>query len=147
MDFSLSEEQQLFRDAVARFVQNEYSFEARKKIVASPKGWSDEVWAKLAEMGLLGVPFAEAEGGLGGPAVDLMVVMQELGRGLVVEPYLSTVVLGGGLVNIAGSAAQKQDILPRVAAGKWLLAAAYGEPQSRYDLRRRYHRGARRGLC
>ena len=66
--------------------------------------------------------------------VDVMVVMQELGRGLVVEPYLSTVVLGGGLVNLAGSGAQKQDILPRVAEGKWLLAAAYGEPQSRYDL-------------
>jgi alkylation response protein AidB-like acyl-CoA dehydrogenase len=103
MDFSLSEEQQLFRDAVAKFVQNEYSFEARKKIVASPQGWSSDVWAKLAEMGLLGVTFAEADGGLGGTAVDLMVVMQELGRGIVVEPYLATVVLGGGAVAAARS--------------------------------------------
>jgi alkylation response protein AidB-like acyl-CoA dehydrogenase len=85
-------------------------------------------------MGLLGVPFPEAYGGFGGTAVDVMVVMQELGRGLVVEPYLATVVLGGGLVDLAGAAAQKQDILPRVARGKWLLALAHGEPQSRYDL-------------
>jgi alkylation response protein AidB-like acyl-CoA dehydrogenase len=134
MDFRLSEEQQLLRDSIARFVANEYGFEARKAIVASERGWSPAVWAQLAEMGLLGVPFAEAHGGVGGSMVDVMVVMQELGRGLVVEPYLSTVVLGGGLVNLAGSGAQKQDILPRVAEGKWLLAAAFGEPQSRYDL-------------
>ena len=85
-------------------------------------------------MGLLGVPFAEAHGGFGGSMVDVMVVMQELGRGMVVEPYLSTVVIGGGLVELAGSAAQKQDILPRVAAGKGCSPRAYGEPQSRYDL-------------
>ena len=81
MDFSLTEEQQLLRDAIARFVANEYSFEERKGIVASPKGWSDKVWGKFAEMGLLGVPFQEAHGGFGGSGVDLMVVMQELGRG------------------------------------------------------------------
>ncbi|MGE5791471.1 MAG: acyl-CoA dehydrogenase family protein, partial [Bacteroidota bacterium] len=134
MDFRLSEEQQLLRDSIARFVANEYGFEARKAIVASERGWSPAVWSQFADMGLLGVPFAEADGGFGGSMVDVMVVMQEFGRGMVVEPYLSTVVLGGGLVNLAGSAAQKQDILPRVAAGKWLLAAAYGEPQARYDL-------------
>jgi alkylation response protein AidB-like acyl-CoA dehydrogenase len=134
MDFSLSEEQQLFRDAVAKFVQNEYSFEARKKIVASPQGWSAEVWAQLAAMGLLGVPFAEADGGLGGSGVDLMVVMQELGRGIVVEPYLATVVLGGGAVAMAGNAAQREALLPGVIAGEHQLALAYGEPQSRYDL-------------
>jgi pimeloyl-CoA dehydrogenase small subunit len=134
MDFTLTEEQQLLRDSIARFVQNEYSFEARKKVVASPKGWSDEVWAQLADMGLLGVPFAEADGGFGGSAVDLMVVMQELGRGLVVEPYLSSVVLGGGAVAMAGSEAQRQAILPGVVEGKRLLALAYGEPQSRHDL-------------
>jgi alkylation response protein AidB-like acyl-CoA dehydrogenase len=134
MDFRLSEEQQLLRDSIARFVANEYGFEARKAIVASERGWSPAVWSQFADMGLLGVPFAEADGGFGGSMVDVMVVMHEFGRGMVVEPYLSTVVLGGGLVNLAGSAAQKQDILPRVAAGKWLLAAAYGEPQARYDL-------------
>ena len=134
MDFTLSEEQLLLRDSIARFVANEYGFEERQKIIASDKGWSEAVWAQVAEMGLLGVPFADAHGGFGGSMVDVMVVMQELGRGLVVEPYLATVVLGGGLVNLAGSAAQKEDILSRVATGKWQVAAAYGEPQSRYDL-------------
>ena len=134
MDFSLTEEQRLLRDAIARFVANEYPFEARGRGIASPKGWSERMWAQLAEMGLLGVPFPEAHGGFGGTAVDVMVVMQELGRGMIVEPYLATVVLGGGLVDLAGAASQKQDILPRVAAGKWLLALAHGEPQSRYDL-------------
>jgi alkylation response protein AidB-like acyl-CoA dehydrogenase len=134
MDFTLSEEQQLFRDAVAKFVQNEYAFEARKRIIASAQGWSAEVWAKLAEMGVLGVPFAEADGGLGGSGVDLMVVMQELGRGIVVEPYLATVVLGGGAVAAAGSPAQRQALLPSVIAGERQLALAYGEPESRHDL-------------
>lgn len=134
MDFTLSEEQQLFRDAVARFVQNEYAFEARRKIVASAQGWSGEVWAKLAAMGVLGVPFVEADGGLGGSGVDLMVVMQELGRGIVVEPYLATVVLGGGAVAAAGSAAQRAALLPGVVAGERQLALAYGEPASRHDL-------------
>jgi len=134
MDFSLTEEQQLLRDAIARFVANEYSFEQRKGILASPKGWSDKVWSKFAEMGLLGVPFAETNGGFGGGGVDLMVVAQELGRGMVVEPYLSTVVLAGGLVELAGTTAQKRDIVPGIIKGKWLLALAHGEPQSRYDL-------------
>jgi alkylation response protein AidB-like acyl-CoA dehydrogenase len=134
MDFSLTEEQQLLRDTIARFVASEYRFAERSRIVASPKGWSEKIWAQLAELGLLGVPFPEAHGGFGGSSVDVMVVMQELGRGMVVEPYLATVVLGGGLVNLAGTASQKQDILPRAAAGKWLLALAHGEPQARYDL-------------
>jgi pimeloyl-CoA dehydrogenase small subunit len=134
MDFTLSEEQQLFRDAVAKFVQNEYAFDARKKIVASAQGWSAEVWAKLAEMGVLGVPFAEADGGLGGSSVDLMVVMHELGRGIVVEPYVATVVLGGGAITAAGSTAQRQTLLPGVVAGERQLALAYGEPGSRHDL-------------
>jgi pimeloyl-CoA dehydrogenase small subunit len=134
VDFSLTEEQQLLRDSLARYVTNEYAFAARKRIVASPRGWSEAVWAQFAEMGLLGMPLAEAHGGFGGNSVDVMVVMQELGRGIVVEPYLAAVVLGGGLVEIAGSAAQKQAILPRVAAGERLLALAYGEPQSRCDL-------------
>lgn len=135
MDFALTGEQQLLRDSVARFVQNEYSFEARKAIVASEPGWSRAVWAKLAEMGLLGVPFAEADGGFGGSAVDVMVVMQELGRGLVVEPYLSTVVLGGGLIAAAGTAAQRGATLPGIVAGERQVALAYLEPQSRHDCR------------
>jgi pimeloyl-CoA dehydrogenase small subunit len=134
MDFSLTGEQQLLRDSIARLVQNEYSFEARKAIVASPEGWSAKVWGRLAEMGLLGVPFAETDGGFGGSAVDVMVVMQELGRGIVVEPYLSTVVLGGGLIAAAGTESQRQAILPGIAAGERRVALAAGEPQSRFDL-------------
>jgi pimeloyl-CoA dehydrogenase small subunit len=134
MDFSLTEEQQLLRDSIARFVQNEYSFEARKAIAASPAGWSAKVWGQFAEMGLLGVTFAERHGGFGGSAVDVMVVMQELGRGIVVEPYLSTVVLGGGLVALAGTESQRQAILPGIAQGERRVALAFGEPQSRFDL-------------
>ncbi|MFO1361181.1 MAG: acyl-CoA dehydrogenase [Burkholderiales bacterium] len=134
MDFTLSEEQQLFRDALAKFVQNEYAFEARRKIVASAQGWSGEVWARLAAMGALAVPFAEADGGLGGSGVDLMVVMQELGRGIAVEPYLATVVLGGGAVAAAGSPAQRQALLPGLIAGERQLALAYAEPGARHDL-------------
>lgn len=134
MDFTLSEEQQLFRDALAKFVQNEYAFEARRKIVASAQGWSGEVWARLAAMGALAVPFAEADGGLGGSGVDLMVVMQELGRGIAVEPYLATVVLGGGAVAAAGSPAQREALLPGVIAGERQLALAYVEPGARHDL-------------
>jgi alkylation response protein AidB-like acyl-CoA dehydrogenase len=134
MDFSLTEEQQLLRDSIARFVQNEYSFEARKAIVASPTGWSAKVWGQFAEMGLLGVAFAESHGGFGGSAVDVMVVMQELGRGIVVEPYLSTVVLGGGLVALAGTESQRQAVLPGIARGERRVALAFGEPHSRFDL-------------
>jgi alkylation response protein AidB-like acyl-CoA dehydrogenase len=134
MDFSLAEEQQLLRDSIARFVQNEYPFAARQSIVGSDAGWSAKVWGQLAEMGLLGVPFADGDGGFGGTSVDLMVVMQELGRGIVVEPYLATVVLGGGAVALAGTESQRQAILPAVAKGERRLALAHGEPQSRFDL-------------
>jgi alkylation response protein AidB-like acyl-CoA dehydrogenase len=133
MDFSLTEEQQLLRDSIARFVANEYTFEARRKIIDSASGWSDSAWTTFAAMGLLGAPFDERYGGFGGTPVDVMVIMQELGRGMVVEPYLATVVLGGGLIAEAGTAAQKDAILPHIATGKRLLALAYGEPQSRYD--------------
>jgi alkylation response protein AidB-like acyl-CoA dehydrogenase len=135
MDFALTGEQQLLRDSVARFVQNEYSFGVRKAIVASEAGWSRAVWAKFAEMGLLGVPFAEEHGGFGGSAIDVMAVMQELGRGLVVEPYLSTVVLGGGLIAAAGTAAQRSAWLPAIVAGERQVALAYLEPHSRHDCR------------
>ena len=134
MDFNFSEEQQLLRDSINKFIARDYGFEARKAIVASEQGFSDKVWAQLAEMGLLGVAFDEAHGGFGGTPVDSLLVMSELGRGIVVEPYFSTVVLGGSLVDLAGSEAQKQAILPEVVEGKLLLAAALGEPDSRYDL-------------
>lgn len=134
MDFSLSEEQRLLKETVDRLVRDRYGFEARQKAAASEEGFSRETWATFAELGLLAVPFPEAVGGLGGGGVDLMVVAEAFGRGLVVEPYLATVVLGGALVELAGSEAQKADVLGRVVAGETLLAFAHGEPQGRYDL-------------
>jgi len=134
MDFIFSEEQQQLRDSIQKFISKEYGFEARRAIMASKTGYSEKVWAQFADMGLLGVAYAEANGGFGGSAVDTMLVMTELGRGIVVEPYFSTVVLGGGLIDIAGSAAQKQALLSEVAQGTLLLAAALGEPDSRFEL-------------
>ena len=134
MDFIFSEEQQLLRDTVQKYIGKDYGFEARKAIMSSKSGFSEKVWAQFADMGLLGVAFAETHGGFGGSAVDTMLVMIELGRGIVIEPYFSTVVLGGGLVDLAGSEAQKQAVLPEVVQGKLMLATALGEPNSRYEL-------------
>ncbi len=134
MDFIFTEEQQQLRDSLQKYIAKEYGFEARRAIIASKRGFSDQAWAQFADMGLLGVAFDEAHGGYGGSAVDTMLVMTELGRGIVIEPYFSTVVLGGGLVDLAGSEAQKQAVLPEVVQGKLLLAAALGEPTSRYEL-------------
>lgn len=134
MDFSFTEEQILLRNSVQRFVQDRYSFEARKAILASPSGWSRDNWKAFAELGLLAAPFAEEHGGFGGGAIEVMIIMEEFGKGLVVEPYLQTVVLCGGLIDLAGSAAQKAALLPKIAAGELILAMAYAEPQGRFNL-------------
>jgi pimeloyl-CoA dehydrogenase small subunit len=134
MDFDFTEEQRLLDETVRRLVKDEYDIPKRKAYMAAPEGFSRALWARYAELGLLGLPFAESEGGFGGSAVETMIVMESFGRGLVVEPFLASVVLGGGLVDLAGSAAQKQAVLPQVAAGKLLLAFAHGERQARYAL-------------
>ena len=134
MDFDFSEEQRLLDETVHRLVKDEYDIPKRKSYMAEPHGFSRRLWDRYAELGLLGLPFPESEGGFGGSAVETMIVMESFGRGLVVEPYLPSVVLGGGLVAAAGSAAQRKAILPQVAAGKLLLAFAHGERQSRYTL-------------
>ncbi len=134
MDFSFTEEQVLLRNSVQRFVQDRYSFEARKAILASDSGWSRDNWRSFAELGLLAAPFAEEYGGFGGGAIETMIIMEEFGKGLVVEPYLQTVVLCGGLINMAGSHAQKAALLPKIAAGELILAMAYAEPQGRFNL-------------
>ncbi len=134
MDFSLSEEQQLLKDSVQRFVREEYELEARRKLVASDIGYSEEHWAKMAELGWLALSLPEEYGGIGGGPVDTMVLMEELGRGLVVEPYLTSVVIGGGFLMAAGSKEQKTELLPKLAAGELKLAFAYAERQSRFDL-------------
>ena len=133
MDFTLGEEQQLLKNSAERFVEQDYGFERRRRIVGSPEGFDRQVWARMAELGWLGLPFAEEDGGFGGTPMEIMVLMEAIGRGLMVEPYLPTVVLGGGLVAACGSAAQKAAILPAVTAGEMMLAFACAEPQSRFD--------------
>jgi alkylation response protein AidB-like acyl-CoA dehydrogenase len=135
MNFDYSEEQQLLADTLRRYLSNDYTFEARARTVASPAGWSESVWASLAEMGVLGVPFAEEHGGYGGTTVDMMVVMEALGEALVVEPYLATVGLGGQFVARGGSEAQRKRILPALTQGTHRLAFAHTERGARYDLR------------
>jgi alkylation response protein AidB-like acyl-CoA dehydrogenase len=134
MNFDYTQEQQLLADTLKRFMATAYSFEARAKIIASAAGVSDDVWAAFAEMGLLGVPFDAEYGGFGGTTVDTMIVMEALGEGLVVEPYLATVGLAGQLVARAGTKAQKDRVLPALVRGESKLALAQTEPGARYDL-------------
>jgi pimeloyl-CoA dehydrogenase small subunit len=134
MDFDLSDDQRLLKDSVDRLIADKYAFEARKKIMAEPGGWSREMWAQFAELGLLGLPFAEAHGGFGGGPVETMLVMEAFGRGLVLEPFLPTVILGGGLIQAAGSAEQQKALLPQIAQGKKVYAFAQVERSSRYNL-------------
>ena len=134
MDFQYSEEQTLLADSVKRLIDDGYSFEARKKVIASDAGMSQAVWAQMAEMGLLSLPFGEAEGGFAAGAMGMLPTMKALGRGLLLEPYLQTVGLAGRLIDQQGSAAQKQAVLPGVMDGTIKLALAYSERQSRYDL-------------
>lgn len=133
MDFNFSDEQQLLRDQLANFIKRDYSFEFRKSILASEAGWSRDVWNKLAEMGLMALPLREAHGGLGGDGVDIYVTMEAIGRGLMVEPYFSTVVLGAGLIADVGSETQAATLLPQVAEGGLLLAAGLYEHGGRHD--------------
>ena len=134
MDFDLSEEQRLLKDSVDGLLASSYDFEQRKKYAAEKGGWSRGVWNKLAEQGLLGLPFSEDDGGFGAGAIETMIVMEALGKALVVEPYLATVVLGGGFLRHGGSAAQKAEHLPSIIDGSKTLAFAQLEKNSRYDL-------------
>jgi pimeloyl-CoA dehydrogenase small subunit len=134
MNFEYSDEQRLLSETLRKFLGTGYSFDARGKIVASPAGFSEDVWAALAEMGILGVPFEAEHGGFGGTTVDMLVVMEALGEALVVEPYLATVGLGGRAVARGGSAAQRARILPALIQGKLKMAFAQTEADARWDL-------------
>jgi alkylation response protein AidB-like acyl-CoA dehydrogenase len=136
LDFSLSKEQELLSDSVQRFMAKEYGFEARRAILRSPEGMSREVWAKLAELGLLALQVPEEQGGVGAGAVETMLTMNAFGRGLLVEPYLSTAILATGLIRELGSPGQRESFLPRLAAGELIAVPAHGEAGSRYDLGR-----------
>src|SRR5437763_6917351 len=134
MDFELSDEQRLLRESLERLLADRYDFAARQRHAREPGGFSEELWRQYAELGLLALPFAEGDGGIGGGPVEAMIVMEAFGRALVLEPYLATVVLGGGFLRLGGSAAMRADLVPRIARGELKLAFAHAERQSRYDL-------------
>jgi alkylation response protein AidB-like acyl-CoA dehydrogenase len=134
MDFELSEEQQLLKQTCDRYFADHYQFESRKRYAHEPRGWSLIAWKQYADLGLLGVPFAEEHGGTGGGPVETMIVMEQIGRVLLLEPYLATVVLGGGFLQRGGSDAQRAELLPKIAAGELSLSFAHAERQARYDL-------------
>ena len=134
MDFELSEEQRLLQESVGRLLTNRYGFEQRTAYMKEPGGFSRALWKQYADLGVLALPFAEEDGGIGGGAVDVMIVMEALGRALVLEPYLATVVLAGGVLRHAGSKAQRASLIPKIADGSLILALAHSERQSRYDL-------------
>ncbi len=134
MDFSFSEEQTLLQDSVQRFIQNDYDFAARQKIIKGEDGFSRDHWKTFAELGWLGVPFPEADGGFGGGPIESMIMLEQFGKGLVVEPFVPTVVLAGGVLRIAGSAEQKARYLAGVIDGSLQAALAYVEPQGRFNL-------------
>ena len=132
MNFTHTEERQLFKDSVARLIADTYSLEARNKAAETELGFSPEKWAQFAELGAIGALFSEEDGGFGGAPFDVTVLFEELGRGLVNEPFLATAILGGGLIAELGNADQKA-IIEEVIAGSKQLAFAHGEPKSRYD--------------
>ena len=134
MDFNYTQEQQMLQDSVEKFLDKNYRFETRREIIAARKGISAPAWKGFAELGLLGLPIPPEYGGFGGNAVDTMIVMEALGRHLVVEPYLSTVVLGAGAIVLGGTEAQRRILLPSVVDGSMKLAFAHWEPDSRYSL-------------
>jgi pimeloyl-CoA dehydrogenase small subunit len=135
MDFELSAEQQLVSDNVARLMRDRYGFEARKAHQASTFGFSDGLWREYADMGLLGAPFAEEDGGYGGGAVETMIVMQEFGKALALEPFLQTVVLCGALIKHGANAEKRAELIGRIALGGLRLSFAHSEKQSGFDLR------------
>ncbi len=134
MEFNYSEEQLALQDTLQRFISRDYDFDKRRAFSASAAGFSAAAWSQYAELGLLSLPFAEEFGGLGGSAVDIMLVMEQFGQGLLLEPYLSTVVTCGGLIQDSGSDALKQKLLPQIAAGSLKLSLAAYEAAGRYDL-------------
>jgi alkylation response protein AidB-like acyl-CoA dehydrogenase len=145
VDFNYSDEQIALQETLQRFISRDYGFQRRRELARSELGFSAEAWAQYAELGLLSLPFPESFGGLGGNAVDIMLVMERIGRGLLLEPFLSTIVMCGGLIRDAGSDSLKANLLPRIGTGELKLALACYEAAGRYDLSRVECRAARDG--
>ena len=134
MDFSLTEEQTMLADSVSRFIENDYTFERRMRIAESSEEFSKELWQTYAELGWTAVPFSEEDGGLDGGPIELMLMMEQFGRGLVVEPFLANIVLAGGALRRAGTEQQKAAWLGQLIEGKLQMALAFTEPQARFDI-------------
>ncbi|MCZ6501149.1 MAG: acyl-CoA dehydrogenase [Gammaproteobacteria bacterium] len=134
MDFSFSEEQSLLQDSVQRFIQNSYTFEKRQKLIQTEEGFSRDNWSTFAELGWLGLPFAEEDGGFGGTPVETMIMLEEFGKGLVVEPYVSTVIMAGTAISEGASQELKENVLADIIGGSKLAALAFVEPQARFNL-------------
>jgi alkylation response protein AidB-like acyl-CoA dehydrogenase len=134
MDFTTTETQDMLRDTLARYLADTYSFDARSKMLARPEGRDPGIWKALAqELGILGAPFSEAHGGLDGGALENQIMMEQLGEVIAIEPYLQTVVIGGGALKAVGGAVA-DSMIPQIIAGEVIIAFAYAEPQGRYDL-------------
>ncbi|MEO9462262.1 MAG: acyl-CoA dehydrogenase family protein [Marinomonas sp.] len=133
MDFNFTETQDMVRDGLSRLVRENYDYETRNSVIGSESGWRPEIWAQLAELGILGMPFSEDDGGFGGGAVDSLVVMEEFGRGLVIEPFVPTVVCAGGFLKHAGTDTQKEEHIGGIVDGSRTFAFAYAEPRGRFD--------------
>ena len=134
MNFELSEEQKMIQQSVERFVQENYDLPKRVEISSKDPGYSKDYWGSMAELGWLGLPFNEEDGGFGGNQIDTLVIMEQFGKGLVLEPFLANVVLGGGAIQMGGSEELKKEILPSLIEGTKQVSLAYAEQQSRFDL-------------
>lgn len=134
MDFKLTEEQQMLQETAARLVRDAYTFDKRETFSASETGFSPEFWQQMGELGLTAIPFPEELGGFGGTGVENMLIMQELGRGITLEPYMESVILAGGLITQLGSDSQKEELLGAIASGELQAAVALDEPSSHYLL-------------
>lgn len=134
MDFSLSEEQNMLKESVVQYIDKSYAFEARMHVVESDEPYSTQKWQEFAELGWLSLPFSVDDDGFGGGPVELMLLMQELGRGLVIEPYLAAIVMAGGCVKRSDNAALRSELLPRIMSGECTPALAFSERNSRYLL-------------
>ena len=134
MDFSLNEIQLMLADSIEKFIDNDYDFDARQKYSSSDSGYSADVWQTFADLGWTAVPFSEDDGGFDGGPIDVMVLMERFGRGLIVEPYLANIILAGGILKRAATAGQKEQWLHPIVAGELQSALAFVEPQARYNI-------------
>jgi len=133
MNFSFSEEQTMLADSISRFIDSDYEFDTRQKIAASDPGFSHDMWQTFAELGWTAVPFSEADGGLDGGPIEMMLIMEQFGRGLVVEPYLANIVLAGGVLKRLATPKQREQWLAPLIAGELQAALAFAEPQGRFS--------------